>query len=136
MAPIKTLTPTPTPNGTANASIQSSRPGTQVVVEEGPVWLAKLAFQPPGWLFDVIWLVVVLVGILTALGLYRNGIDEDVIREMSLAALTVVGAIVAANLVGSVGWLPWAAKAIIAGGSGWVAARGIERGADRIGTNA
>jgi hypothetical protein len=144
MSEITTVTPTPTPtpsNATAaNATSTTSggevaaRVGAErlpVVVEQGPVWLAQLAYQPPGWLRPALAVLLVAVVGLSVLGYRRHGIDEDVLGEMATAALTVV-------FVFALGFglpsLPggWAIETLVIGVGGWGLAQMVASGAQRV----
>lgn len=124
-------------NETANASGEvAARVGVErvpVVVEQGPVWLARLAYDPPAWLDTALTLVVVATIGLAALGYYRRGIDEAVLREMGTAALTVVCVLGVAAVVRGVA-VPggYVTKALGAGVCGWVLAQLVASGIERV----
>lgn len=145
------ITRTPTPNGstttpsvynTSNASgsgsgsgevVATTGDGVPVVVEQGPAWLARLAYDPPGWIEPAMAVVVVGVIGLAALGYHRHGIDEAVLEEMATAAITVfcvlgVAAVVRApELPGG-----YVTKVLLAGVGGWLLAQGVVHGVERV----
>lgn len=116
-------------NGTANLSdLPVRREGAiqvgdaNVYVHQGPEAIAQLAFNPPTWIGLAMKLVILVVLGLAALSVYRHGVDEELVEEMSFMALVAVGVIVATRAF--VIYLEVAYVLDVLGGAvtGWVAA--------------
>jgi hypothetical protein len=94
--------------------------GTPVRVDRGPLWLARLAYQPPSWIGAAIKGLVVVLIAGVAVGYHRHGVDEQVIREWTETAIVLVSVLFVANGLAGVTWLPYWAGAVSGGVGGWI----------------
>lgn len=97
--------------------------GRSVHVQQGPVELVNLAFNPPPWLHTAISLVVLVVAILVFVGLIRHGIDDDVLEEMAQIVFIVIGVLVMTNLSGTFLPLPYIGDVLVGGFGGYLLAQ-------------
>jgi hypothetical protein len=96
--------------------------GVEATVRSGPVWLVRLAYQPPTWLTGALLASLLVVGALAAVGYRRHGLTPEVLTEASTNALAGIGALAAAHAVGSLTAWPWPAQVAVAGTIGWAGA--------------
>jgi hypothetical protein len=101
--------------------------GTPVRVDRGPLWLARLAYQPPPWIGTGIkgLLVVLLAGV--AVGYHRHGVDEQILREWTETAIVLVSVLFVANGLAGATWIPYWAGAISGGVGGWIIGQAVVR---------
>jgi len=108
------------------------RDGTPVTVDYGPLWLARLAYQPPPWVGILLKAVVVLLATGVAIGYYRHGIDDATVRQLTETASVLVAVFFVAHGVSGLPWLPYWAGAVSGGVGGWLLGKGVFVGFERV----
>jgi len=78
-------TSTPTIGGEQVATQE----GIPVIVEQGPPWLARLLYQPPGWLPPLLALAIIAGSVWVAYQLAERDLERDAVLAMVQNVLTV-----------------------------------------------
>jgi hypothetical protein len=68
-----------------------------IQVDQGPVWLARLLYDPPWWLPLSAYAVLGLVALLAAVSVRRRGVEREQLAEMAYRA-TFLGSVLVAAL--------------------------------------
>ena len=115
-----TFTPTPTPNGTVVGYTDGHLP---IVVAQGPAFLARLLWNPPGWLNPLIGLLVVVTIGLAVVGYRRHGgLDPELLADMGQNVSIVAFALILTYMVRGIPGIPYVVDVAVGGVGGWVLA--------------
>ncbi|MGZ0745720.1 hypothetical protein [Haloparvum sp. AD34] len=114
-----------------NSTIYSAR-GHEIVVEQGPVWLAKLIYAPPWWLLPLLKVVSVCVVGLAAVGYWRHGVSPEVIRESAENGLIALCCLGTSKVVVNTVDLGYVYEVILGAGGGYLIAMAIVKASYKI----